>query len=190
MFYYLSNKRPIDVEGAVDAMLDGNKANRYFLDVTTGDVGCVAVGSEEGRHKLRSIQRESDRYRKLPRVSDNDKKIWLETFAEMIVSFDDVPFRDALLEELRSSGFENARALLAAHSGGEWSPAWESWAGDHAFENLGLWLKQNVPGSTYELKECDDCAICRAEAGGAGLHELLDAFEEQRQNDEDNPPQK
>ncbi len=185
MFYFLPNKRPVDEDGAIDAMLDDNRTNRYFLDVTTGDVGCIETGSEEGQSKLTAMQREMGRYRELPRVSDGTKVMWLETFAEMVVTFDDVPFRDAILKRLKSSGFAGAHRLLVSHNDGEWIPAWEPWEGDHAFEDLGAWLKENVPGSTQEWKGCDDCAICRASKNGAGLQELLDAFEEQRRIDED-----
>jgi hypothetical protein len=185
MFYYLPNKRPVDVEGAIDAMLDTNQAHQYFLDTTTGYVGCVGAEDEEEYSRLKSIRHESNRYLELPRVSDDKKKAWLETFAGMIVLFDDAPFYEILLGTLRSAGFESAYTLLISYKDGEWAPAWESWVGDHAFEDLGVWLKQSVSGSTHGLKGYDNCAICHAHKNGAGLHELLDAFEEQRGIDED-----
>lgn len=105
--FYLPNGRPIDVEGAVDGMLDEDRARRYFLDTTAGEVGCVEAQDDQ---KLASIERERSRYRELPRASEEKQK---------------------------------------------------------------------------ELKGCEDCAICHSTEGGTGLHELLDAFEEQKQNDED-----
>lgn len=191
MFYYLPNKRPVDVEGAIDGMLDENKANRYFLDTKTGDIGCVDTGNRGNDQKLESITRERSRYRELPRVSEEKKKEWLTWFVENVMSFDqaDAPLQSKLREALRVGGFQKALAVLES-STEDSGYSWDICAGDRAFEDLGVWLKKEVPGFTYELKGCEDCAICRADANGAGLHDLLDAFEEQRQNDEDDPPQK
>ena len=189
MFYYLPNKRPVDVESAVDAMLDDNASNRYFLDVETGEVGCVDTVSKEGRSKLKTIQREKRRYRELPRVSEEIQKTWMGSFVRTCILIEEPEFGAALEKELHMSGFQAARAMLeSSKEDTGWS--WRGWAGDCAFEELGSWLTRNVSGTTYELKGCDDCAICRADKNGAGLGELLDAFEEQKQNDEDGPPQK
>lgn len=112
-------------------------------------------------------------------------------FVENVMSFDpaDAPLQSELREALQADGFQKALAVLES-STEDSGYSWHGCAGDHAFEDLGLWLKKEVPGFTYELKGCDDCAICRAAKGGASLHELLNAFEEQRQNDKDDPSKK
>lgn len=58
MFYYLPNGRAIDGEGAVDALLDEVEGNRYFLDMTTGEVGCVEGKGKGAREKLATLQDE------------------------------------------------------------------------------------------------------------------------------------
>ncbi len=189
MFYYLPNKQPIDEDGAIDAMLDDNVANRYFLDIMTGNVGCVETVSEEGRLKFAEIQREAVRYRELPRISEETQKGWAGTFIRDCILIEDPEFGVALEKELHISGFQAARAMLEdSEEDSGWS--WRQWAGDCAFEDLGIWLQKNVPGTTYEFKGCEDCAICKASKNGAGLHELRAAFEEQRQIADDDPPKK
>lgn len=96
MFYYLPNGRPIDVEGAVDGMLDEDQAKRYFLDTTTGEVGCVEA---EDNQKLASIERERDRYRELPRASEEKQKEWMESFIRVCISTEDASFGAGLLKD-------------------------------------------------------------------------------------------
>src|SRR3989344_1567740 len=189
MFYYLPNKRPVDVEGAVDAMLDDNQANRYFLDVTTGAVGRIGAGHEERRTKRAAIQRERSRYRELPRASEAIQQLWCEELVRDLLAVEDAPLSKRVGDELRAHGLKKALALLQS-SDDYWIVGWHSWAGDHAFEDLGVWLMKKIHGVTSEFKGCDDCAICRAGENGAGLEELLDAFEEQRHIDEDELPGK
>ena len=108
MFYYLPNKRPIDVEGAVDAMLDDNRANRYFLDVTMGEVECVGTGSVEGRSKLAVIQREKRRYRELPRVSEATQQLWCDELIRELLAVEDAPLAKRLGDELREHGLKKS----------------------------------------------------------------------------------
>lgn len=189
MFYYLPNKQPIDEDGAIDAMLDDTVANRYFLDVTTGNVGCVDTASEDGHSKLLEIQREAMRYRELPRISEDTQKSWMGSFIRDCIIIEDAAFGATLEKELHTAGFQAARAMLEnSKEVSGWS--WRQWAGNCAFDDLSTWLQKNISGVTNEYKGCEDCAICQATKNGAGLHELLDAFEEQRQIDEDNPSEK
>ena len=164
MFYYLPNKRPIDVEGAIDAILDGNQSNRYFLDIMTGEVGCVEVGSAKMQQRLEDIQREAIRYRELPRVTEEKKREWLAWFVEQVMSFDptDAPLQSELQKALQADDFQKALAILDSSSPDS-GYMWHAIAGDRAFEDLGAWLQQNVPGTTYKLKGCGLCDMPRCE---------------------------
>ena len=186
MFYYLANKKPVDVDGAIEAMLDGNRAHRYFLDLEMGEVGCVDAELDEGKEKLRTLANDK-RYRQLPRVSGDLQVRWLRSFVKMILANEDRTFSRRLLKALESKGFEDAHTLLETKE--EHHDAWHIWEGDHAFEELGVWLERHIKGFTYELRGCGECEICRAAEEGASLEELREAFEEERmkKDDDDGP---
>ena len=180
MFYYLPNNQPVDVEGAVDAMLCTDERHRHFLDIETGEVACVEAHTKTGKEKLEALAKEGARYRALPRVPHETRTQWFEEFVNSLVMSENKMLAAKLRKTLRTEGLE--RAVHEAENE-EWD--FDIWAGDRAFEDLGVWLTKEVPGFTKGLRGCGDCAICRAQAGGAGLDELREAFEEQRQIDED-----
>ncbi len=190
MFYYLPNHRPIDTEGAIDGMLDSNTGNRYFLDLETGNVGCIATAETSADKKLVAVLQETHRYKELPQIPVELKARWLGTFIDDIVAPDDPSAAVQLLEALREKGFDAARTLLESLPG-DWIVGWHPIEGDATFDLLGEWLAERVPNATYEWKGCGECAVCRAAGDGTSIEELRDAFEEQRQHDDyEDPPQK
>ncbi len=175
MYYHLPNGRAVDIEGAVDAMLDENESNRYFLDTTTGEVGCVA--GEDATTKLAALQDERVRYREVPRATREDRFDWLESFLHGIVLMDDKKLARSILRALYDEGYETAFTLLK-EAEGELVDSLDIWAGDSAFETFGAWLNKQVPGVTF--KGCGEHAICLAGENGAGIEGLMEAFEEER----------
>ena len=85
MFYYLDNQKPVDVDGAIEGMLDSERAHRYFLDLQKGEVGCIEANTKEGKESLESLAGDGKRYRQLPRVSDTHKQKWMREFITLFV---------------------------------------------------------------------------------------------------------
>ena len=182
MSYELPNGRAVDTEGAVEAFLDKNAKNRYFLDLTTGEVGCVEKGRKGALEKLKSLHGERVRYKEIPRASVEDRYEWFEDFVKEIVPYDDRELSRKVLYTLYGEGYTQALTLLG-EAKGDFLDGFDIWVEDQAFDVLGDWLEARVPGIMF--KGCGDCEICRAEESGAGLEGLFEAFEKERKKNED-----
>lgn len=177
MFYYLANKKPVDVDGAIEGMLDDDMGHRYFLDLQMGSVGCVEANTKDGKEALVHIAGEGARYRQLPRVSDAQKEKWMREFITMFVEEENQALAKRLRTALEKKGLKGAHKLIEQKE--DWHDDWHMWEGDRAFEDLGVWLEKHIKGFTFELKGCGECEICRAAENGATLEELREAFEEE-----------
>lgn len=175
--YYLPNDIAVDMEGAIDGMLDENPDNYYVLDLKTGDVGCLNAESIKKSDKKR--------YSEIPKVSEVDKKKWMKEFITKLINFEDEKFGKRLLATLDRDGFKNALGVLEQDRGkGGWIHGWAQWERDEAFEVFENWLSILPVNVKKEWKGCDDCAVCQAMKSGATGDELIKAFEEQNKKND------
>lgn len=175
--YLLPNKKHIDIDSAVVAVLDGDKLKIYFLDTEKGSVVCFVV---EGKNDdLENIRKQSDRYFEIPRASNIEKEKWMRSFVEEMIPFEDPAFSEKLLAVRNESFYENALEEIEKSKDG-WNYGWAEWSRNYAYEIIDEWFSTLPVEITNEWEGCDDCAICRAMAECKdSAPELLKAFSEQ-----------
>lgn len=175
--FYLPNDIAIDIEGAIEGMLDENQGNYYVLDLKTGDVGCL--------NKESCKKPDEKRYFEISKVSEADKKKWMKEFITKLVNFEDEKFGKRLLAILDKNGLKNAMDILEQDKEkGGWIHGWAQWERDETFEIFENWLSILPVNIKNEFKGCDDCAICQAMKSGATGDELIKAFEEQNKKND------
>jgi hypothetical protein len=175
--YVLPNKKHIDSDGAIEAILNEDISRSYFLDTEKGDIGCVVWNGEVDT--LENFRKQSGRYFEVPRTSRATKEEWMHDFVEEMVPFEDIPLSEKLLSETSEKFYENALNEITISKDG-WIYAWVQWSHDSAFGILEDWLGTLPVDITYEWEGCDDCAICKAMMEGKdSAPELFKAFGEQ-----------
>lgn len=175
--YLLPNKKHIDIEGAVIAVLDSDTSNLYFLDIEEGFVVCS--NASEKSSLLENFQKQRDRYFEIPRASKSDKEKWMKDFVEEMIPFEDTPLSKKIMNNAGNSFFEKALEEIIKSEDG-WIHGWTEWSNGYAYEILEEWFFTLPVEISNEWEGCDDCAICKAMSSGHDSEpELLKAFSEQ-----------
>lgn len=171
--FLLPNNKKIDEDGVIDAMLDTDTTHRYFLDLNTGEVGCVEKEKEAKEKPL-----DPKRYIAIPKISPTTQLAWMKDFVESCVDVPDLV--EALMEEMHSNqsakkAFKQCIKLLSDDESG-WILGWPDWQGTPVFDEMLKWFS-TLP---FELEErfegCGDCELCNLmEQGNHTIGDFLEA---------------
>ncbi len=179
--FYLPNKRPIDADGAIKAIL-GFDDGLYFLDKETGNVCCIEPDKKkETRELLAKVRNKTERYVEIPLIKS-------ERFDDALIGFIDLVFvEDSILgsklREIVIKGDE--KKFFKEIESTKWIDAWDQWIQDEAYEVLEFWLESLDLGITEEWEGCDDCEICKATKNGVNDKDsLMVAFKKQNHKNE------
>lgn len=183
MTFVLKNGNKIDEEGLGDAFGDAEPARVYFLDLETGEVGCIEKG--EGK-KIPVSNRE--RYVEVPHTLASRQIEWLRDFArELIVPEGGSAFADKLFKILDSPLLGNDSLKLSEcleileKDPSGWIHGWAEWHRDHSCEAMSDWLMKLPIEIEDKFEAFDDCELCKLIEKGP--HNLGD-FMEAKQKDE------
>lgn len=169
--FFLPNNQKIDEDGVIDAMLDTDMSRQYFLDTTTGEVGCVV---QKAKHKP---VLDPKRYLQVVRIPPATQLRWARDFAKWCV--DDQAVKTSLLAEAKkkdaNKAFVRCEKILQADPD-EFMYGWREWQGTAGFDEMKLWLA-TLPFYIQEKFEgCVDCEMCKLmEQGEHNLGDFLEA---------------
>jgi hypothetical protein len=177
--YLMPNKISVDVEGAIDAMLDDNISNVYFFDIEKGEVCCIESEKNGSDKKIKEISKKAERYFKLPRVSKKVKEKWLKSFVEEMISPEVLVLSKKMLKHPEKNYYDTLLEIIEKSEEG-WIHGWVEWSHFDAYEIFEDWIYSLPVKIDDEWEGCEDCAICRAMASGKdSVPELSKAFSEE-----------
>jgi hypothetical protein len=177
--YLMPNKIPVDVEGAIEAMLDDDISNVYFFDIEKGKVCCIESEKDGGDKKIKEISKKIERYFKLPRISKKVKEKWLKSFVKEMISPEDLGLSKKLLKHPEKNYYDTVLEIIEKSEEG-WIHGWAEWSHFDAYEIFEDWIYSLPVEIDDEWDGCENCAICRAmESGKDSIPELLKVFSEQ-----------
>src|SRR5437660_6286487 len=139
----LPNGTPIDMDMLEVAMEDADLGNRYFLNLTTGEVVCFSdyLGlSEEDERLLEEIDG-SNEYVAVERIPSHEAYQWMVDFVDKVVAPADEKAAEKLSMALDGKGaFRRFKDTL--HSVDErWLQAWHQWKDKRHKDAVEEWVK-------------------------------------------------
>src|SRR5438067_2371006 len=143
MITTLPNGKPIDLDMLETAMEDSDLANRYFLNLVTGEVVFFSddLGlSDEDERLLEEIDG-SDDYVAIERIPSHEAYQWMVDFVDEMVAPADEQAAEKLFIALNGKGaFRRFKDTL--HRIDErWLQAWYQWKDKRLRDAVEEWLK-------------------------------------------------
>ncbi len=168
--FLLPNQNKIDESGVIEAMLHTDSSCRYFLDTTTGEIGCVE------KKTTKNVSLDMERYIEVPKLSEAVQFAWMKKFIETMLE------TESLLSRALKNEIEKGKGALACcekilnEDAGKWIHGWREWCKTSAFEEMQKWLG-TLPISIEEKFEGHgDCELCKLmERGEHNLGDFMEA---------------
>lgn len=138
----LRNGKPIEEDMLELAMEDSNMANRYYLNMLTGEVLFLSEydDPDKSEKQLEEIEGSSD-YTPIERIASPVAYQWMVDFVATIVEPKDEHVAEKLSIALMGKGafrrFKDVLYIL----GDEWVQTWYRWKEDRLKEVMDAWLK-------------------------------------------------
>jgi len=139
----LPNGKPIDLDKLETAMEDSDLANRYFLNLVTGEVIFFSdyFGlSDEDERLLEEIDG-SNNYVAVERIPSHEAYQWMVDFVDELVASADANAAEKLSIALDSKGafrrFKDALHRVDEH----WLQAWYQWRDNQLKTAVEEWVK-------------------------------------------------
>ena len=138
----LPNGKPIDLVMLEAAMEDSDLANRYFLNLITGEVVFFSdyVGSDEDERLAEEIDGSND-YIAIERIPSHEAYQWMADFVDEMVAPADEQAAEKLSIALNGKGafrrFKDTLYRVDEH----WLQAWYQWRDERLKAAIEEWLK-------------------------------------------------
>ena len=180
----LPNGKTIDEQVVMGGMQDLDPANKYFLDIQTGEIVIISNLDDAAKSRLDQVENESDRYMRIPTISSLQQRKWMKRYVEEFVAGEELEEDDHLSEKLLmvlegKDALRQFKDVLAKAENG-WLGAWCQWSSEYVYEEMQEWMDTLPVEITDEWEAEDGCAVCSAMTNGDGSTEdLLKAFDEQ-----------
>jgi hypothetical protein len=139
----LPNGKPIDMDMLESAMEDSDLANRYFLNLVTGEVVFFSeyLGlSDEDEQLLEEIDG-SDDYVTVERISSHEAYQWMVDFVDELVAPADEHAAEKLSLALNGKGAFRRFKDTLYHVEGQWLQAWYQWKDKRLKAAVDEWVK-------------------------------------------------
>ena len=146
------NQNKIDEDGVIEAMLHRDTC-RYFLDATTGEVGCV------DKKTKKDVLLDTKRYIEVPKLSETVQLTWMKEFMEDMLDMDTVLSR-TLKNEIEKGALVRCENILNKDAEG-WIHGWREWRGTSAFEEMQKWFSTLSISIEEKFEGCEDCELCK-----------------------------
>ena len=139
----LPNGKSIDMDMLETAMEDSDLANRYFLNLTTGEVIFFSdyLGlSEEDEHLSAEIDGSTDSVA-IDRIPSNEAYQWMVDFVDEMVAPTDARAAEKLSLALDGKGAFRRFRETFHRLDDRWLQAWYQWRETHVKAAIDAWLK-------------------------------------------------
>ena len=139
----LPNGKPIDMNMLEAAMEDSELANRYFLNLVTGEVVFFSdyLGlSEEDEQRLEEIDG-SNEYVAVERIPSHEAYQWMVDFVEEVVAPADEDAAEKLSIALDGKGAFRRFKDTLHRVDEQWLQAWYQWRDRQLKATLDEWVK-------------------------------------------------
>ena len=139
----LPNGKSIDLDMLETAMEDSDLANRYFLNLATGQVVFFSdhLGLSEEDERLSAEIDGSNDYVATPRIPSHEAYQWMVDFVdEMVAPFDERAAEKLSLALDGKGAFRRFRDTLHRIDD-RWLQAWYQWREKHSKAAIDAWLK-------------------------------------------------
>ncbi len=148
--FLLPNNIKIDEDGIIKGFNNADISHKYYLDIITGQVGCVTDNKE---NKVV----DKNRYFRVPKISEKTKKKWMGEFIKEIVYPED-KFLAGLFAKALKKNMDYCFKLLEKTDD---IHGWAQWEHDYMQDEMMDWFDTLpvVIKDDWELD--DDCALCQ-----------------------------
>ena len=183
--FILPNEKHIDTDGVIDAMGDISGRMKYFLDIISGEVGCV--NSKEKKKVTKLLQ--DSRYLEVPKVSTSSQLVWFKDFIDTILPVG-TKKEAALYNRLNKvlkidvpETLDQCHKIIESEDKSLFV-GWLQWRGDCLFEEMKKWFA-GLPVKIEERFESDcDCELCKLiEKGDHNIGDFKEALQKQERKD-------
>ena len=139
----LPNGKPIDMDMLETAMEDSDLANRYFLNLATGEVvffsGYLGLSAED--EQLLEKVDGSNEYIAVERIPSHEAYRWMVNFVDEVVALADEDAAEKLSIALDGKGafrrFKDTLHRINDH----WLQAWDQWRDKRLKAAVDEWVK-------------------------------------------------
>jgi hypothetical protein len=139
----LPNGKPINMDMLETAMEDSDLANKYFLNLVTGEVVFFSnyLGlSDEDEHLLEEIDG-SDDYVSVERIPTHEVYQWMVDFVDELVALADEHAAEKLSLALNGKGAFRRFKDTLYHVDYQWLQAWYQWKDKRLKAAVDEWVK-------------------------------------------------
>lgn len=139
----LPNEKPINMDVLETAMEDSDLANKYFLNLVTGEVVFFSnyLGlSDEDEHLLEEIDG-SDDYVSVERIPTHEVYQWMVDFVDELVALADEHAAEKLSLALNGKGAFSRFKDTLYHVDDQWLQAWYQWKDKRLKAAVDEWVK-------------------------------------------------
>jgi hypothetical protein len=139
----LPNGKPINMDMLETAMEDSDLANKYFLNLVTGEVVFFSnyLGlSDEDEHLLEEIDG-SDDYVSVERIPTHEVYQWMVDFVDELVALADEHAAEKLSLALNGKGAFRRFKDTLYHVDDQWLQAWYQWKDKRLKAAVDEWVK-------------------------------------------------
>jgi Uncharacterised protein family (UPF0158) len=141
--FTLPNGTPIDVDMLETAMEDSDLANRYFLNLLTGEVVFFSeyLGLSDEEERLWEEIDGSDDYVAIERIPSHEAYQWMVEFVDEIVAPADEPAAEKLYIALDGKGAFRRFKDTLYRVDDQWRHAWYQWKDGRQKAAVEEWLE-------------------------------------------------
>ena len=139
----LPNGKPIDLDMLETAMEDSDLANRYFLNLVTGEVVFFSDDlclSDEDERLLEEIDGSND-YVAIERIPSHEAYQWMVDFVEEMVAPADEQAAEQLSIALNGKGAFRRFKDTLHRIDDQWQQAWYQWRDKRLRDAVDEWLE-------------------------------------------------
>jgi hypothetical protein len=139
----LPNGKPINMDMLETAMEDSDLANKYFLNLVTGEVVFFSnyLGlSDEDEHLLEEIDG-SDDYVSVERIPTHEVYQWMVDFVDELVALADEHAAEKLSLALNGKGAFRRFKDTLYYDDDQWLQAWYQWKDKRLKAAVDEWVK-------------------------------------------------
>ena len=183
--FILPNGKHIDTDGVIDAVGDISGKTKYFLDTTSGEVGCV---NSRDKKKADNLSQDS-RYIKIPTIPILSRLPWFKDFMDAILPADtkkEIALCNKLNKIFKIDVPETFDQCLKIIGSADKSllDGWSIWQSGCLFGEMKEWFS-GLPIKIEERFEGDcDCELCKLfEKGDHTLGDFKEALQKQERKD-------